>query len=172
MAEETDSYEEQTEQKGQGKGAGMKKILVVVGLIVVLGGGGFFGYKQFMAPKNGAGDTKTETPAKGEKAATKEDGHTKLLVLGSFIVNLTDNGRFMKVGMDIEVDEANEKLIEKKMSVLKDAIIILLSGKTYDSITRPEGKVQLKDEVLMSLNQALDADDIVKNLYFTEFVVQ
>jgi flagellar FliL protein len=42
-----------------------------------------------------------------------------------------------------------------------------------NSISSPEGKFQLKDEILFRANQILGGEkDIIKNLYFTEFVMQ
>jgi len=48
-----------------------------------------------------------------------------------------------------------------------------VSSKSLNSISSPEGKFQLKDEVLFRANQIMGMDkDIFKNLFFTEFVMQ
>ncbi|MBI3591994.1 MAG: flagellar basal body-associated FliL family protein, partial [Nitrospirae bacterium] len=53
----------------------------------------------------------------------------------------------------------------------RDAIITLLTSKTFDALMSPEGKLQLKDEINMTANQIL-GNNSVKNAYLTEFVMQ
>jgi len=74
--------------------------------------------------------------------------------------------------MQLEIiDAENGALVEDRIPQLRDAIITLLSSKSAESVSSPEGKLQLKDELLLRTNQAI-GKNIVKNLYFTEFVMQ
>ncbi|MGE5341464.1 MAG: flagellar basal body-associated protein FliL [Candidatus Omnitrophota bacterium] len=95
----------------------LKVILIVVGLGIVLGGGGFFAIKTFMGKSSKTQETKVEDKAKKEQTpsaetATKEDGAEKkgtetqgaagantqtataagpsIMSLGVFTVNLND----------------------------------------------------------------------------------
>jgi len=47
----------------------------------------------------------------------------------------------------------------------------LLTSKTFDEIRTPEGKQDLREEIIRRVNQTLDRD-VVKAVYFTEFIVQ
>jgi flagellar FliL protein len=47
----------------------------------------------------------------------------------------------------------------------------MLSSKTYDDIKTLEGKFQLREEIISILNQHLNSGKI-KNVYFTDFIVQ
>jgi flagellar FliL protein len=106
----------------------------------------------------------------GEKAA--ETAKIALLPLDPFVMNLAEPGRFLKMSIQFELsDESYRQLVADKIPQLRDAIIILVSSKSFDSVSRPEGKFQLKDEILLRANQAL-GKDVFKNLYFTEFVMQ
>ena len=54
---------------------------------------------------------------------------------------------------------------------IRDAVIMLLAGKTYNDISSPDGKVLLKAEVAARLNQILGAQRVIR-VYFTDFVVE
>ncbi len=74
--------------------------------------------------------------------------------------------------MQFEIDDpSNQPLVNERIPKLRDSIITLLSSKSAESVSGPEGKFQLKDELLLRTNQAM-GKDVFKNLYFTEFVMQ
>ncbi|HAK89557.1 MAG TPA: hypothetical protein DCP24_10965 [Nitrospiraceae bacterium] len=54
---------------------------------------------------------------------------------------------------------------------MRDAIVIVLSNKTPEELMTEEGKLQCKDEIILTANRIL-GDNTVKNLYFTDFVMQ
>ena len=54
---------------------------------------------------------------------------------------------------------------------IRDAIIMLLAGKSYADIASPDGKVLLKAEVAARLNQILGAQRVIR-VFFTDFVVE
>jgi flagellar FliL protein len=88
------------------------------------------------------------------------------------VLNLSERGRFLKVTMQFELTSAaNQALVAEKTPQLRDAIITLVSSKSVEAVSSPEGKFQLKDELLLRANQAM-GKDVFKNLYFTEFVMQ
>lgn len=94
--------------------------------------------------------------------------------LDQFIVNLlSENGsRYIKAKIDLE--QSNEDLaaeLDRKKPLIRDVIIRTLSSKTYEEISTSKGKDRLKDEIINRLNEVLH-DGYVKNIYFTDFVVQ
>lgn len=91
-----------------------------------------------------------------------------------FIVNLlSENGsRYLKTKIDLE--QSNEELaaeLDKKKALLRDVIIRTLSAKTYEEVSTAKGKDRLKDEIVNRINEVL-SDGYIKNIYFTDFVVQ
>jgi len=54
---------------------------------------------------------------------------------------------------------------------IRDLLLTLLSSKTFDEVRTAEGKQQLREEIIARVNQVLDRD-VVKAVYFTEFIVQ
>jgi flagellar FliL protein len=158
------------EKEGSGEGGGQKKkgsklLLIIIAVVVLAaaGGGTFF----FLTKKSG--DQKTEEKKKEDKPI-----ETVNFGLDPFVVNLNDptGSRFLKVTIQIEL--ANAKLLElakAKTPQMRDAIITLLTSKSSETLIAPEGKLQLKDEITIRLNQVMGEGN-VKNVFLTEFVMQ
>lgn len=164
MAEEKDDAQPSEEKTTRVKKSN-KNLFIVVGIIVIALIGGIGAYALLF---NNKGD---ETAAEA-KHELKKETKTSLIALDSFVLNLAEQGRFLKVTMQFEVaDLANQQLVTDKVPQLRDAIITLVSSKSAETLSSPEGKLQIKDELLLRANQAV-GKEVFKNLYFTEFVMQ
>ncbi len=94
--------------------------------------------------------------------------------LGVFTVNLADKGTDAYARVAITLELSNEKVkreVDKRMPIIKDAIIDVISSKTSDFVRTPEGREALRLELIRRLNIIL-VEGGVRNIYFTEFVVQ
>ena len=95
--------------------------------------------------------------------------------MDQFIVNLlSESGsRFLKTKIDLELSEGETITpeIDKKKSLIRDIIIRSLSAKTFEEVSTVKGKDRLKDEIVERINEVL-VDGFIKNIYFTDFVVQ
>jgi flagellar FliL protein len=169
MAEDKDELQVDTpEGKDSGKKGGNKKlIIIIVAAAVVLGAGGFAGYK-LLASKGGGNAEHSE-----QKKET-ENIKTAIVALDPFVLNLSEHGRYLKITLQFEItDKTLEETVKEKTPQLRDTIITLVSSKSLNSISSPEGKFQLKDEILFRANQMMGMEkEAFKNLYFTEFVMQ
>lgn len=162
MAEET-AEQQPVEDKKAARPGSKSLVLIIIILVVALAGGGA-AYLLLFANKGGP-----EGEAKQEQ---KKDTKTALIPVDPFVLNLAEHGRFLKVAMQFEIaDAANQTLVTERMPQLRDAIITLMGSKSAETVASPEGKFQLKDELLLRANQAV-GKDVFKNLYFTEFVMQ
>ena len=96
-----------------------------------------------------------------------------VLPLPPITVNLNDpNGRrYLKLGMEVEVNADVASQLKSQNPRIRDAIIMLLAGKTYGEVSSPDGKVMLKAEIAARLNQILGAPRVMR-VYFTDFVVE
>lgn len=96
-----------------------------------------------------------------------------VLPLPSITVNLSDptGRRYLKMGMEVEVNADVSAALQANNARIRDAIIMLLAGKNYADIATPDGKVLLKAEVAARLNQILGAQRVIR-VYFTDFVVE
>lgn len=139
----------------------LKMVLIGVIAVAVIGGAGLYLFK--------GGKSFSHSSASAKK---KADAVSPLVALEPFILNLADPGRFLKMTLQFEVtDAAGEQLVNMNKPQLRDAIITLLGSETVDDISSADGKMQLKDQIILRANQEL-GKPVVKNVYFTEFVMQ
>jgi flagellar FliL protein len=159
-----DGIEEESSEsrKASHKGLGKKMMIILGGLILVLCAGGYFGYALLFQNKG-----KTEKVQK-----QKVNEKMVLFSMDPFLLNLSDPGRHLKVAVQFELlREEDELKVKERAPKIRDILILLLSSKTTDSVSSAEGKFQLKDEILLRANQAMDKE-VFKNVYFTDFVMQ
>lgn len=163
MADETVDSQSEQPQEEKPKKSKKKLLIIIAGALIVLSISGFLAYTMLSSK----GKTDDVAHKKGENS-----GKAVLVSIDPFVMNLAEQGRFLKIAMQFELANASyQQMVADNIPQLKDAIIILLSSKSTDSIASPEGKLQLKDELLLRANQTI-GKDIFKNLYFTEFVIQ
>lgn len=96
-----------------------------------------------------------------------------VLPLPPITVNLSEPSgrRYLKLGMEVEVNSDVAAQLKANNARIRDAIIMLLAGKSYGEVSSPDGKVLLKAEIAARLNQILGAQKVVR-VYFTDFVVE
>lgn len=167
---EDESKQEAAAEKGKKKGSPMGLLLIInmVLTILMLGLGGFIAWKLITL----------ETPVlattgKSDEAAEKKTPGI-LMELDNVTVNLADQdeNRFLRVKINLEVqDEEAQKEIEKYHVQIKDLIINTLSSKFFRDIRTPQGKFDLKEELIFRINSLVGGEP-VKDLYFTDFIAQ
>ena len=170
MAEDLDSKQEQQPKKKKG----LLKWIILAVLLLALGGGGFFAYKKFFAKApDDAAKTEEAAPAEHGKEA-KPGAGSQTVSLPVFLVNLADplGRRYLKLSMDVEVkDEAAKAEVAKNEAKIKDALLLLLSSKTYQDLSTLDAKIQLKQDIVQRLNLILGNGKVIQ-VYFTEMVIQ
>ena len=158
-------------------------IIVIALLVLLLLGGGFaafflLGSHDEPAVESSGGGDATHQEVKKRSSTTKRS--TDHLTIGpmypmtQFVVNLlSESGnRYLKVALDLELSDIKlQPEMDHKKSLIRDIIIRTFSSKTFEEISTLKGKDKLKDEVLDKINENL-SDGQVKNIYFTDFVVQ
>jgi flagellar basal body-associated protein FliL len=107
------------------------------------------------------------------------------------VVNLTDKSatKYLKVALTLEfIDtkakeppkgegvKAQQDEFAKEMSgysaVIDDALVSTLSAKASADLLKPDGKDNLKSELIERVNHALHEEEKVVNVYFTSFIIQ
>jgi flagellar protein FliL len=177
MAEEEAAAEGAAAEEKPAGGGGRKLVLIAVA-VLLLGGGGAAAW--FMGLFGGH----AAPPAEGEAAHGGEEGHGTaeaavpdvgaLYALDPFIANLSDEDgrRYLKATLQVEFfkgqvpGEWNARLPQ-----VRDLLLTLFSSKNFAEVRTPQGKAVLRDEIVTRLNHAL-RQDMVKAVYFTEFIVQ
>ncbi len=175
MAEEK---EEEIKEKPKSSGKMMLVIIAILILLILIGGG----LAAFLL-LSGGDEEVSSAPQQQQVAVQKKKGSSRsqsLLTIGpvypmdQFVVNLlSESGsRFLKVSLQIEL--GNEEMVaemDKKKPAIRDIVIRTLSSKTFEEIGTSKGKERLKDELVEIINEIL-ADGQVKNIFFTDFVIQ
>jgi flagellar FliL protein len=91
-----------------------------------------------------------------------------------FVVNLSDpaGNRYIRLTLDVEVISPEViKELEAQNPRIRDAMIMLLSSKTYTELSTQAGKLRLKNEILDRINQLLGGPKITR-AFFQDLVVQ
>lgn len=94
-----------------------------------------------------------------------------LYPMESFLVNISsDQGpKFLQTQMELELpDPGLEDEITRKKAAIRDAIIVLLSSRSYKDLRDQGGIKKLRADILRSINGLLSTGK-VREIYFTQF---
>ncbi|MDR2401387.1 MAG: flagellar basal body-associated FliL family protein [Deferribacteraceae bacterium] len=167
MAEE-ESKAEQPVKKGKG---GLMIVAVLV-LLLLAGGGAALYFLVLHKPSVEESLVAPELPATAAKPQA-EPG--PIMPYTAFLVNLADAGgkRYLRFSLSLELSKHKnfQQEVEQKDAKIKDIIISIISSKTFEEISTPQGKIALKQEILRRLNTIMSGGK-VEDVFFTEFVVQ
>jgi len=159
--------------------AGSKKKLVVIAVAAVLllgGGGGAAWY--FM---HGSGDAATEhdSPKDSKKKKKKEsNAKPEYVPVEAFTVNLQpENGeQYLQVQFTLQVAGPEQgTLVKDNMAIVRNRVLLLLSGKKASEISTVEGKQQLAAEIQAIVQEPFEKDgdeQEVTDVLFTSFIIQ
>lgn len=99
--------------------------------------------------------------------------------LEGFTVNLADpeETHFLRLTMDLGIDHLPDGVEKEKAAAampvarIRDSILSVLTVCKADALLSPDGKAQLKKNLLEALNHSVPELG-VRDVYFTEFLVQ
>jgi flagellar FliL protein len=122
---------------------------------------------------------------KRKKSHDEEGAHARLMSFEPFVVNLADPGaaRFLRTNVQLVVSGGPEEAGgghgggAKGPSVddmrARSAILELLSAETSDTLTTPDGKNALKEQIVERIQEVLEESEIeVEDVLFSDFVIQ
>lgn len=153
--------------------SGNKRNLLLIGLLIVLlsiacSAAVFF----YLGSQGGTGDAIADEPAPVEAAAPI------FVPVVPFTVNLQSDysDRLLYMGFSFRVsDQETSDFLTQHMPEVRSRLLMLLSGKSAEELIRPEGKIELKREILGLFEEpittpqpTLSIDDVL----FSDFIVQ
>ncbi len=172
--EKEEKAEKKTEENVEKKKSPVMLIIILIVTALIVGGGGTVAFLMFR------GNAEDEMDKDKDKAEEEAETEVKpgtlgpIVMLEPFVVNLSGSGgrNYLKleIGLELSNEEVREE-INNKIPQIKDAVLMLLSSKTYDDVKTADGKLMLKESILIRLNSFLNLGSI-NNIYFTNFVVQ
>jgi len=173
------------EEKEKAEGEAPKKsktviIIVAVALVLVLVVGGLLVFLMSKGGDEAAAEGGDKSHAKAADTH-KKGGHGgddltvgPMFAVDGLLVNLMSEGgaRYAKFAVALELDaqELAPEMLAKK-ALVTDIIISVVSSKTAEELMNIKGKEGVKTEIMEKVNGKLK-DGRVKNVYFTNFVVQ
>ena len=153
---------EEEQKEVQQKPGSKKPLIVALLFIVLLGAGGAGAYFKFIK----------KTPTVMSEQPKEAVG--VICEMDTFMVNLADPGgkRFLKATMKLKVSspEALEECKSRNFE-LRDMLLILLSGRETQEVATVQDKLDLKKQLIETLNRALRRGQVM-DVYFTEFLIQ
>ncbi|MGB3212389.1 MAG: flagellar basal body-associated FliL family protein [Desulforhopalus sp.] len=156
------------------KGGSKKKLLIIGAVILVLLIGGGAGAWFFLQekPKNQASqDPSQQVPV---PALQQRSEIGPMVNIDEFIVNIIsgEGSHYVKASITVELTNPEVQTeVEQRMPQMRDAILLLISNKTYEELQDLQGKKQLKAELSSKINSFLQTGKVI-SIYFTNFVVQ
>lgn len=159
--------------------SGPSLLMIIIAAIVAAGlaGGGVY----FMTSKKGDHAVAGEKAKDGKKEDSKKPKLPAVYVKldPPFVSNFENRGsmRFLQVSVEVMTrDPGVAELIRQHDPMIRNDLLLLLSGQTYETISTVEGKEKLRAAALDAVRKIIageggDAKKI-EQLYFTSFVMQ
>ena len=151
----------------------VEKVLILVNLIVALAGAGvvFYSHNILKPPP---------TDQKAEEQALKDNAlagaQIKPVPIKKFVVNLHSGGsrlRYLDLEMNILTFQEDQKeIIKSNEHIFKDTVIELASHLGPEDLESVTGKILLESRIKKQVNAKLGEQPVVKQIYFSGFVVQ
>ncbi|ENK0837397.1 flagellar basal body-associated FliL family protein [Clostridium botulinum] len=172
-----------SEKNVEKKDSGLKKIIIIVVVLAIIGAGAFGGYMLFAKNKKGA-NSANQMPVNNTNVINSQQTNngmypqqvvvsSKTYSLDEFLVNLADEDgkRFVKAKIFIGYEEKKlAKELETKKPILRDAVIGVLRSKKAADIN-PKNIDKIKVEIINKISPMLEKGRI-NSIYFDDLIVQ
>lgn len=192
MAEEEDLELDvaAADAEGTKKKSPMKLIIIIAVVAVVLIGGGVTAALLLMGgdpetpaaqQEDGGGEAAAEAAPEVPKSTLEEFQSNPVIyhsIKDPFTVNFEDDKtiRFLQVHVQVMTrDPLVVEALEMHMPVIRNNLVLLFSGQSYENIITREGKETLRDDALKEIQKVLESHyggPGVEAVYFTNFVIQ
>jgi flagellar FliL protein len=166
-----------------------KMLFIMMGamfFLLVAGMGGMFFALKGKSSDSAAetAESKSDAKAKDSKEAKKEEGKEKapakyVSFEPPFVVNFKADSavKFLQVSLQVMTrDSVMERVLKENDPAVRNAILSLLDGQTYEVLSTAEGKEELRKAALEKVRGVMKSEGAdptkVEAVYFTSFVMQ
>ncbi|MEN8005397.1 MAG: flagellar basal body-associated FliL family protein [Candidatus Krumholzibacteriota bacterium] len=95
--------------------------------------------------------------------------------LEDIIVTLAGSSRhprYLRININIEVqDQVTAEAVRMRLAQMRDAVIMTLTEKTVEDLSKPGGKMNLRAEIFRRLDESIAGGKLM-NVYFSDLVIQ
>lgn len=133
-----------------------KLLFILIGVVVLAlaGAGGAF----FILKKNTALDEDSEETSQSAREDFASRSPPTFLPLEAMVVNLADTGgnRFAQLGITLQVQDAKTaESMKVYMPSIRNAILMLISQRTSESMLQREGKEKLSADIVREISRVM-----------------
>jgi flagellar protein FliL len=150
-------------------------LVVISGIILALVGFLVGTLKSNTQTSQTPSKSQIDVDTKKDKKETEKSAETFPFPLDTFYANLADKDetRYLKITISLELsNQLGEEPSKKYLPKIRDCILSILSSKSVDDVSSIKGKEFLKNQLKTQLNTFIKEDTTVKDVYFTEFIIQ
>ena len=157
------------------KGKGKLKFIIIIVVALLLAIGASVGGTWFFLHKSAA---KTEEHPAEAAAPTGKAPAIYEPLAPAFVVNLDQNGRqrYLQVSITLMTrDKAGLDALKVHMPVIRNNLVMLFSGQSFDALATPIGQEMLRQKATASVQEVAQKEVgklVVDQLLFTNFVLQ
>jgi flagellar protein FliL len=184
--EEQDEAEQEPDAAAVAAAAQKKKKLMMLGgliaALLLVSGGGTWALLHFLADEDPAAQqAAADAPAEeGEPAAPAEPTRAQAQYLPlepAFLANYMVKGRQHYLQLAVAVmtrDEATLKAMHEHMPLIRNRLVMLLSGEVFETLQTDEGRLRLQEKLLAAIQEILQKEtghSGVEQVLFTNFVM-
>ncbi len=151
----------------------LQKILIIANLAVVLAGAGLVFYSHNMIKPE-----PTNQDAETQKLKDEAIAQTQVLPvpIKKFVVNLHSRSsrlRYLDIEMNVLTFSDDQKeIVKANEHIFKDSVIEIASHLDPDDLDSVTGKILLENKIKKRVNEKLGEPPVIKQIYFSGFVVQ
>ena len=95
--------------------------------------------------------------------------------LGDIIVTLAGDSRrprYLRVNINLEVqNKTASDAVVSRLPQMRDVVIMTLSDKSVEDLSKPGGKMNLRAEIFRRLDESISGGKLM-NVYFSDLVIQ
>lgn len=158
-------------------------MLAIIGVVLLLiaGGGTWFALRLLGGDKEIPAETKAEEHAPAQVADEAKGAHKESfyeVLEPAFLANYQSAGRTHYLQLSLAVmarNEAGMEAVKTHMPLLRNRIVMLLSGEVFEQLQTDEGRTQLQQKLLTALQEILQKETgkpQIEQVFFTSFVIQ
>lgn len=174
VAEEQEQNQEPAKAKKKFSLKGLFRSLPMLLMVINVFAMGIGGYLAYLGTIGMTPESIKEDKAR-ELIYNEEvfEGKPITYSLDPFTVNLAgDSERIVQIKVTLEMlDENGFEEVVSMGAHARDTIVHILNGKSFDELQSIQGKLFLKDEITVALNEQLN-ESFIKDIYFSRFVLQ
>lgn len=163
--------------EGEEGGGGKKKLIIIIAAVVLLLGGGAAAFLLMGGEQPAEGEQAAEAEAPAEEAVPEGDP-IYLEMKPKFVVNLPPGGpaKMLQIALTVYTrQQPVADFIAQNDPMLRHHLNNLFESQQAADLLTLEGKQKLQQDVKALLSQKMEEMDQtgeIKDVYFTEFVLQ